>query len=74
MGSVPKCEVTEHALMRLEEHSLTLVSNGLSPLALTEAIKRVCENPEDFDRSHGGKRYPCFSLILRALLSLLYLY
>ena len=54
--------MTEHALMRLEEHSLTLASNGLSPLALTEAIKRVCENPEDFDRSHGGKRYSRSSL------------
>jgi len=62
LGIVPNCEVTAHASRRLEEHAKVLMSKGLSPQTLLDAIRRVCENPDSYDRSRGGIRFSCFCL------------
>ncbi|MGC9106280.1 MAG: hypothetical protein ACP5HQ_07675 [Thermoprotei archaeon] len=64
MGSLQDCEVTRHAWRKIGRLSATLIKHGLDPSLILYAVKKVCSDPETFDREEAvsGKRYVCFSL------------
>lgn len=61
---IPNCEINQHALDRISKHLQVLKNRGIDTSVLINAIRRVCNNPEFYDREEreNNKRYVCFNL------------
>jgi len=64
MEFIPNCEISQHALDRISKHFQVLRNRGIDTSVIINAIRRVCNNPEFYDREEreSNKRYVCFNL------------
>lgn len=69
---ISNCELTKHASREIELDMKVLEDRGLNSHVILDAIKRVCENPDNYDRDEGEKRYTCFNFYQHFYLIVVY--